>query len=252
MREFQVAYVPIGVPTFHLESAQKAFDDSIAMLTSVSDAVVYPKEMLLSIDLLDEFLDGIDPDLVIIQNVTFANAAYASEVLKRFACPILLWTLREPVIDGGRLRLNSLTGAYSAANAIKAFHKEPLNYIFGAPDEKKVIDKTKATIRAAKMKYEMQHLKMAAVGHTPQGFGFGRALDLEMLQNFGVTLESIEARELIDVAKAFSDEEIEEYLADASSKMCGLDATPENNRKDFARLYKACLLYTSPSPRDRG
>ena len=60
MREFQVAYVPIGVPTFHLESAQKAFDDSIAMLTSVSDAVVYPKEMLLSIDLLDEFLDGID------------------------------------------------------------------------------------------------------------------------------------------------------------------------------------------------
>lgn len=243
MREFQVAYVPIGVPTFHLESAQKAFDDSIAMLTSVSDAVVYPKEMLLSLDLLDEFLDGIDPDLVIIQNVTFANAAYASEVLKRFACPILLWTLREPVIDGGRLRLNSLTGAYSAANAIKAFHKEPLNYIFGAPDEKKVIDKTKATIRAAKMKYEMQHLKMAAVGHTPQGFGFGRALDLEMLQNFGVTLESIEARELIDVAKAFSDEEIEEYLADASSKMCGLDATPENNRKDFARLYKAYKEY---------
>lgn len=243
MREFQVAYVPIGVPTFHLESAQKAFDDSIAMLTSVSDAVVYPKEMLLSIDLLDEFLDGIHPDLVILQNVTFANAAYASEVLMRFTCPILLWTLREPVIDGGRLRLNSLTGAYSAANAIKAFHKEPLNYIFGAPDEKKVIDKTQATIRAAKMKYEMQHLKMAAVGHTPQGFGFGRALDLEMLQNFGVTLESIEARELIDVAKAFSDEEIEEYLADASSKMCGLDATPENNRKDFARLYKAYKEY---------
>lgn len=243
MSKFQVAYVPIGVPTFHLESAQKAFDDSIKMLNSLSDAVVCPKEMLLSIDLLDEFLDGIQPDLVILQNVTFANAAYASEVLKRFDCPILLWTLREPVIDGGRLRLNSLTGAYSAANAIKAFHKEPLNYIFGAPEEEQVVAKVKATIRAAKMKYEMQHLKMAAVGHTPQGFGFGRALDLEMLQNFGVTLESIEARELIDVAKSYSDEEIEEYLTDASSKMCGLDATPENNRKDFARLYKAYKEY---------
>lgn len=243
MSEFQVAYVPIGVPTFHLESAQKAFDDSIKMLNSLSDAVVYPKEMLLSMDLLNEFLDTIDPDLIIVQNVTFANAAYASEVLKRFDCPILLWTLREPVIDGGRLRLNSLTGAYSAANAIKAFHKEPLNYIFGGTDEKKVENKVKATIRAAKMKYEMQHLKMAAVGHTPQGFGFGRALDLEMLQNFGVTLESIEARELIDVAKSFTEEEIEEYLTDASSKMCGLDATPENNRKDFARLYKAYKEY---------
>ena len=59
----------------------------------------------------------------ILQNITFANAAYASEVLKRFSCPVLLWTLREPVIDGGRLRLNSLTGAYSAGNALAAFAK---------------------------------------------------------------------------------------------------------------------------------
>ena len=243
MSEFQVAYVPIGVPTFHLESAQIQFDKSVELISSLTENGVYPKEMLLSIDLLQEFLDGIHPDLIILQNITFANAAYASEVLKKFDCPILLWTLREPVIDGGRLRLNSLTGAYSAANAIKSFHKEPLNYIFGAPEEEQVVAKVKATIRAAKLKHDMKQLKMAAVGHTPQGFGFGRALDLEMLQNFGVTLESIEARELIDVAKSYTDEEVEEYMQDASSRMCGLEATPEKNRKDFARLYKAYKEY---------
>ena len=84
MSKFQVAYVPIGVPTFHLESAQVAFEKSVELIEKLTDAAVCPKEMLLSIDLLDEFLDGIDPDLVILQNVTFANAAYASEVLKRF------------------------------------------------------------------------------------------------------------------------------------------------------------------------
>lgn len=243
MKEFQVAYVPIGVPTFHLESAQIQFEKSMELLQGLTANGIYPKEMLLSIDLLKEFLEEIHPDLIILQNITFANAAYASEVLKNFDCPILLWTLREPVIDGGRLRLNSLTGAYSAANAIKAFHKEPLNYIFGAPDEEAVKTRIKATIRAAELRYDMKKLKMAAVGHTPQGFGFGRALDLEMLQNFGVTLESIEARELIDVAKAYSDEEVEEYLKDAASKMCGLENTPEKNRKDFARLYKAYKEY---------
>ncbi len=244
-KDFQVAYVPIGVPTFHLESAQIQFDKSVELIKSQTDAGVFPKEMLLSIDLLDEFLDSISPDLIILQNITFANAAYASEVLKKYDCPILLWTLREPVIDGGRLRLNSLTGAYSAANAIKAFRKEPVNYIFGGPDEEAVVNKVGATIRAAKLKYDMKSLKIAAVGHTPQGFGFGRALDLEMLENFGATLESIEARELIDKAKAFTDEEVEEYLQDASRRMVGLESTPENNRKDFARLYKAYKEYVT-------
>lgn len=242
-KEFQIAYVPIGVPTFHLESAQKEFDKSVALIKSLTDACVFPKEMLLSIDLLDAFLEECQPDLVILQNITFANAAYASEVLKKLDCPILLWTLREPVIDGGRLRLNSLTGAYSAANAIKAFRKEPLNYIFGSPEEEEVRAKVGATIRAAKLKYDMGHLTVAAVGHTPQGFGFGRALDLEMLENFGASLESIEARELIDIAKGYSDEDVKDYLADAGERMCGLENTPEQNRKDFARLYRAYKEY---------
>ena len=244
-KEFQIAYVPIGVPTFHLESAQKEFDKSVALIKSLTDACAFPKEMLLSIDLLDAFLEKCQPDLVILQNITFANAAYASEVLKKLDCPILLWTLREPVIDGGRLRLNSLTGAYSAANAIKAFRKEPLNYIFGSPEEEEVRAKVGATIRAAKLKYDMRHLTVAAVGHTPQGFGFGRALDLEMLENFGASLESIEARELIDIAKGYSDEDVKDYLADAGERMCGLENTPEQNRKDFARLYRAYKEYVT-------
>ena len=36
--KFEVAYVPIGVPTFHLESAQKEFDKSIALIKELTDA----------------------------------------------------------------------------------------------------------------------------------------------------------------------------------------------------------------------
>ena len=244
MKRFEAAYLPIGVPTFHLESAQKAFEDSVSLLKSLSEDVTVPEEMLLSIDKLQSFLDGIDPDLLILQNVTFANAAYATEVMHRFPdVPVLLWTLREPVIDGGRLRLNSLTGAYSAANAIRNFHPEPFTYVFGSADEEDVKKDVEAALKTARLRYEMKSLKMAAVGHTPQGFGFGRALDLEMMNVFGVRLESIEARELIDRAKGFSDEECEEYLSDASARIRGLENTPEKNRRDFARLYKAYMEY---------
>ena len=243
MRKFQVAYIPIGIPTFHLESAQREFERSAELLKNITEDVVVPGEMLLTLDLLKNFMEGLQPDLIVLQNVTFANAAYASEVLVRFDCPILLWTLREPVINGGRLRLNSLTGAYSAANVIRGFREEPFTYVFGAPDEEEVIVRISATVRAARLKAAMKELRMAAVGHTPQGFGFGRALDADLLKTFGVRLQTIESRELIDRARALSDEEITEYLDDAQGRMCGLENTPEKNRLDFARLYRVYREY---------
>ena len=204
---------------------------------------VYPDKMLLTLEDLDTFLDRIHPDLIILQNITFANAAYASRVLKRFACPILLWTLREPVIDGGRLRLNSLTGAYSAANAIREFRQGEFEYVFGSPEEETVQAEVGAAIRAARVRYQLGHLKLAAIGHTPQGFGFGRALDTDLMKTFGVTLEAVEARELIGRARGYEDGACEEELAEAGKALVGLEETPEQNRKDFARLYKAYKEY---------
>ena len=243
--KYQVAYIPIGVPTFHLESARIEFDKSIRMISSITEDGVYPDKMLLSMDDLCSFLDTINPGLIILQNITFANAAFASEVLKRFGCPVLLWTLREPVIDGGRLRLNSLTGAFSAGNALCAFRDGEFEYVFGSPEEDAVAASVKAAVTAAKIKHQLRCLKMASIGHTPQGFGFGRALDAELMQAFGVTLDSIEARELIDKARSYTDEECASCLEEARSMMVGLDQTPENNVRDFARLYKAYKDYVA-------
>ena len=240
---FCPVYIPVGVPTFHLESAQDQFDRSVSMLRSVNADFVCPEEMLLSIDSLRAYLADKHPDFIVFQNLTFANAAYMSEVLRRFDCPLLLWTLREPVIDGGRLRLNSLTGAYSAANTLRAFDERPFLYCFGAPEEEAVVSMVKACTAAARLKAGMKALKMAAVGHTPQGFGFGRALDSELMNVFGVELEAVEARELIDMAKAYTEEECAEYLSRTDRAVCGLSATPEKNRNDHARLYKAYTDY---------
>ena len=243
MKTFSPVYIPVGVPTFHLESAQAQFDASVALLKSIDERFAVPEKMLLNLDDLRSYLDTLTPDLIVFQNLTFANAAYMSEVLRRFDCPVLLWTLREPVIDGGRLRLNSLTGAYSAANTLRAFDDRSFEYLFGAPGEERSRETIEAVVKAAALKKEMRSLKMSAVGHTPQGFGFGRALDSELMNAFGVELEAIEARELIDKAKTYSDEEVAAYLEKTEQMTCGLDKTPEHNRIDHARLLKAYSDY---------
>ena len=70
--KYQVAYIPIGVPTFHLESAQVEFDKSVGLISSLTEDGVYPDKMLLSMDDLCAYLDTINPGLIILQNITFA------------------------------------------------------------------------------------------------------------------------------------------------------------------------------------
>ncbi|OHE30597.1 MAG: fucose isomerase, partial [Tenericutes bacterium GWC2_39_45] len=243
MKKFEVIYIPIGVPTFHLESAQKAFDESISLLRKIEPDVIVPDQMLLSIDLLKAFIENKNPDLIVLQNVTFANSAYATEVFKRLNAPVLLWTLREPVIDGGRLRLNSLTGAFSAGFAHQAMTNDHLHYMYGSPLEQPIIDQLTKTIKAARIKHSMKDMNLLVIGHTPQGFGFGRALDLEMAQTFGVNLLAIESRELTQIAKNMNISEAGKESDEAHSKMVDLDKTNPTNKNDFVKLYKVYKDY---------
>lgn len=239
MNGFQCVYVPVGVGTYHMETAQDQFERSVKTLKSADEGIVCPEKILLSVEELREYLKDKAPDLIVFQNITFANGAYMSEVLRTFNVPMLLWTLREPVIDGGRLRSNSLTGAYSAANALRAFNDRPFMWCFGAPEEDSVISAIRAYLSAAKLKKAMKSLRMAAIGLTPQGFGFGRALDSELMNTFGVELESVEARELIDMAKSYTDEECKEFTDKTASVTCGLEKTPAKNVADHSRLMRA-------------
>ncbi len=243
MKKFNVIYVPIGVPTFHLESAGKLFNESIDLLKEIYADVIVPDEMLLSIDKMKAFIEQHQADLIIVQNVTFANSAYVTEILKRSKADLLLWTLREPVIDGGRLRLNSLTGAFSAGYAYRQSYDKPLQYIFGSPSEKVIKNQLSNVIEAAKVKHDLKDMNLLVIGDTPTGFGFGRALDSEMASVFGVNLMNIESRELTQLAKKLDLENAQKEQSETNQKMVSLDQTPKKNREDFVKLYKVYKDY---------
>lgn len=239
---FQAIYVPIGVPTFDLDSAQIKFEDSKDLLYQVDKRIIMPDEMLLSLDKLNAFLKDKDPDLLIVQNITFANSAYITEIIRKFDCPILLWTLPEPVIDGTRLRLNSMTGAFSAGNTIKAFGRN-FEYIIGSTYDDEVKDKIAAVVRAAKLKNSLKHLNLLQIGHTPEGFGFGRGIDNELMDTFGVKLYSVETREMMEAAKTYNDDDIRDFIFDAQRMIPNLFNIDRENVFDAGRLFKAYFDY---------
>ena len=239
MTHFKALFLPIGVPTFHKESIDEQFALSVALMSEISSEIQCPSEPLLTIDALVQFIQDQPSDLIIIQNNAFANSEYTSEILRRLDGDVLLWTLQEPVIDGGRLRLNSLTGAYSAGNLMHHFGRENFEYIWGSPIDERVIEKIRATVAASKMKHALKSMTLASIGHTPQGFGFGRGMDAEIGRHFGMKHIAVEVRELMNRANKYTDEDCIDFMADASSKTVGLTVIPEKNVRDFVKLYKA-------------
>ena len=245
MKEIQVAYLPIGTGTFHMETAGEMYRRSREALKDILGAgLICPEGGLLSVGELRQYLSGICPDLIILQNLTFANAAYTYEIAQAFPdVPVLIWTLREPAGDGGRLKLNSLTGAFSAANALASLGRKGFSFCLGLPEDPEVREAVRSAADAAAVRKELKETTLAAIGHTPQGFGFGRALDTELLSVFGVRLASIEMRELINAAGAVGDDEVNERRAGLEEEIPGLAAMPEKNIRDFIRLLLAHESY---------
>ncbi len=239
---FRTVLIPIGVPTFDQTAAGETLKAAAKALRTVDPDIRCPESLLLSVSAVGSYLAGVEADLAVILNVTFANGAYTAEAARALDCPILLWTPEEPFPDAGRLKLNALTGAFSAANTLTGLHRA-YSYVYGSPGDPAVMRSVSAVFAAAKVKKELRSLNLLQVGHTPQGFGFGRALDASIQRDFGVRLLSIEARELIDAARGYTEEEIAPYLGDAKKRITGLEAIDAKNVSDFARLYRAYDLY---------
>jgi len=307
--ELRVLYLPIGVGTFNQELAATMVADSKALLAGLYEKadlhenfkLISPDGVLLSTAALGSFIESLEekPDLVILQNTTFANAAYAELIGRSFDCPIVIWTPDEealakkatteevkanPIEEASnteasasvdddlpnapcgstndrlkntgkaagslgadpratRLNLNSLTGAFSASNMLASLGKPVECWIFGNPGEDMVGHKLAACVAAAGAKKALGSLRLLAVGEPPEGFLFGKSSEEELKENFGVTMLSVPAQELMARAREVSDERLPELRQEADAAMNGLDKLPAKNVDDFLKLYEAYRTY---------
>lgn len=239
MKQLQVVFLPLGRVNFHMESAGEVLESSKKMLGEIYSHMEMPEELITSPEMLREYLVSLDePDLIIFQNTTFVDSTFAAEVVRGIKCPILLWTVREPIIDGGRLRLNSLTGAFSAGNLFTSQGRS-YEYIFGAPGEEKVAGKIKSVIDACRVKKSLRGLTVGVVGTAPGGFYFSTALDTELLKLTGSKIENIEARDIIKRAKELDKGQYEQHISELCGTLKDADKMPPDNLEKYGRLYAA-------------
>lgn len=240
--DFQTVYLPIGVPSYDLDEAKMKFNDSVSMLKQVDKNIVIPDGPIVSLGEIRSFLKDKNPKFAIVQNLTFATGTFITEILRKIDCPVLLWTIPEPVIDGQKLRLNSLTGAYSAANVMQNLGKN-FCYVIGSTFADETADKIKAALLAAKLKNSLAKLNLLQVGNAPAGFGFGKGIETELMRSFGVNLVSVEARELMEKANSYEEDDIRHFIFDVQNIVPNLFNIDRENLFAAGKLFKAYFDY---------
>lgn len=237
--DIKVAFFPLARTTFFMQSAEENFAKSCDILEGLFSNLSKPTELITSPEMLGEFADTISkPDLIIYQCSTFIGGDFVTELTNRFNCPIIVWAVREPSIDGGRLKLNSLTGAFSAGNSLRMQGRQH-EFVFGNPDEAVVIEKFKTIGSAVEMVRKLNNLVIGVVGSQPAGFGFGAIDEAQLASTFGIKVAQVEAANLMSNATAYNSEEIATALEELKSRTKGWDTMPKENLEKYARLRTA-------------
>ena len=235
----KIVFLPLARLTFSMPDATENFNKSCQLLDGLVENLQRPQEMLTSPEMLGEYLSTVSsPDLVIYQCTTFIGGDFVTEITRRFNCPVIVWSLREPTIDGGRLKLNSLTGAFSAGNSLY-MQGRGYRFIFGSADEPAVAQSFKQTLAALEMTQKLRNLVIGVVGSQPAGFGFGDMDEAMLAGKLGVRVARVEAENLMKKALAYPSEAFTDSIAELKERTKGWESLPAENVEKHARLRTA-------------
>ncbi len=247
MSNIRIAFVPVCRTNYHMETAEKYFADSVKFMKELSPSIICPKNLLSEPSHVAEFLKEEQKngnfDLVIFQNNTFADNKFALEVVQNTHAPIVLWCVREPKADGGRLKLNSMTGVYSAANAFCA-NDRSFELLYGAPFEDTLKDDLLVHIKAASLVSALKNLTLGMIGVIPPGFTIADVDIVSLKRDIGVSIVASELHQLINEARKVSDEDAKQSLEKLKSHLVAFNMDDEEALK-FAKFNAAFEQYAA-------
>jgi len=171
MNNLKIAFIPSARTTFDIPFAQEMADAAKNTLVSTPLELVGPADLItdaLGVEQTIQDLAGVEIDLVVIFQATFADSSMAAALAEALDAPIFLWAVPEPH-TGGRLRLNSLCGINLAGHALTRagiFY----GYVYTAPDDLSVLEKITVYARAGRARRILQGAQLGRVGENPDGF----------------------------------------------------------------------------------
>ena len=243
MNNLKIAFIPIARTTFDIPFAKEKAAAAKNALISPKLDLIGPADLItdtLGIEQTIQDLAGVELDLVVIFQATFADSTMAKALARGLDAPIFLWAVPEPH-TGGRLRLNSFCGINLSGHALTRagiFY----GYDYAAPDDLSVIEKITVYARAGRARRTLQNSQLGRVGENPDGFETCLLRPDEIKKRFGLEIVQLQLQEdifpKVRAVKPTHTQPIKDYLAQKVSNLDEMDADAVHGTLSTYRVLK--------------
>lgn len=240
MKSFHIAFLPFVRTTFDVPFAEEMIQQAREALLAAGFTLWETAEPVTDLDaaagvareLADEPID-----MLLIYQATFADSTMAVKLAEGTDAPLFMWAIPEPW-TGGRLRLNSLCGINLAGHALSLRHKK-YAYAYGAPQDKKVIEKIRVLAAAGQLRRRLKSARLGVVGEHPDGFDSCHLDAPKLKEVFGVEVERITLNEVFDRARTIKAPVLSGIRVELDHHLSNLEELEQPSLNNTLGVYNA-------------
>jgi L-fucose isomerase-like protein len=208
-----IAYVPLAKGSWLNERGYKKREQSIAELRKNIDIEIVTPDFIVTTDeeanKTCEFFKNIHVDLLLVQSIGFAPGSILAILATSISSPVVLWSIPEEPMTGGRLEVNSFCASNLNSFTLYKLDRK-YKYILSSPEN--VWEKLGSAVRVLLTIKTLRRVKIGLVGSRVPGFYTSNFNELELRRIFGVEVQYITLLEVVNEADKITTEEIDEVL----------------------------------------
>lgn len=213
-----------------------------ALCQASSDTRVVGGDTLITTETeVEQLLDTLEAervDVIVVHFITFALGAVIPMIVERLKVPVLLWSMPEPPMQGGRISSNSFCAVNMNAHAM---WKLGYDYVHVHAPLEAAAGPLGRKINVFKCLKRLSRYKLGVVGNRVPGFYASNGDELLLRRELGVEIELITLWELIEHTRKITGQKQAEglkVLTDSGSPTEGVNAAELNKG---AALFEAFL-----------
>lgn len=242
--KFKICYMPLSKVNWTNDTLEAARANAVTFLKSLPGVEVIGGDRMLTLE--DEAVGQLEeiekaqPDLIITHFMTFSLGVVPPMYAQRLNVPVVLWSMKEPDPQGGRLQNNSFCAANMNAHHMWRLYI-PYFHVHAEPGSDDAAAQLLQAIRVTKAMKELSRMRIGLIGGRVPGFYTSCCSEMLLRRKLGPEVKIITQHELFTTAEKLTDAEVKEatdtLLSDAPCHPT--DGPREGQLEKSARLFGA-------------
>ena len=181
--KFKIGYLPLSKVNWTNDTLEAARANALAFLKTLPDVeVLGPDHMLTleneAVELLEQF-EKDRPDVLLVHFMTFSLGVVPPMFAQRLGnVPVILWSMKEPDPNGGRLQNNSFCAANMNAHHMYRLHI-PYFHVHAEPGTADAAEQLSKAINVARTMKTLKRMRIGLIGGRVPGFYTGSCCRLK-------------------------------------------------------------------------